>query len=651
MSVRPLPRSPQTLDTGSGGISGADIAAAGYFYLHRPPQLTDKDTIVIADFSNATGDPVFDGTLRQGLSVQLEQSPFLSLLSDQRIKRTLGLMNQPADTKLTPDVAKEVCERSNSSAVLEGSIANLGSQYVLGLRARNCRTGDILDEEQAQAKAKEDVLNVLSQIASTFRTRVGESLATVKDHDIPLIEATTSSLEALKAYSMAQAVNVQKGNAAAVKLFERATELDPNFALAQAHLGAALSGIGETVLAEERLRKAYELRDHASGPERLFIMFNYERDVTGDLEKALEVADQWTQTYPRDVRAHAFSAGFVTQGTGRYEKSIEEGKKAIALDADFVFGYGNLALSYFYLNLMPEAENTIRSASERKLEGPDLFVLQYYISFFRGDSAGMERQVALARGKRGVEDWMTQQRAMVAAYTGHLKQAREFSQRAVELAQRAGAHETAATYEGAAAAYEGLFGNAAEAKQRAAAALALSNGRDVKYAAAFALARAGDFSQSETLANELDRRFPEDTSVRYHYLPTLRALFALNGSQPEKAREELKRALPYERSMNGLSFTFCGVMYPAYVRGEAFLAGHQGAEAAAEFQKLIDHRGIMAADPAGALARLEIGRAWAAAGDKAKAKAAYQDFLTLWKDADADIPILKQVQAEFSKLP
>ena len=628
------------------------LSVAGYFSRHHTPTLTDRDTLVLADFKNTTGDGVFDEALRQGLAIQLEQSPFLSLISDQRIHQILALMTQPADAKLSPEIATEVCQRSNSAAVLEGSIASLGTQYVLGLRAKNCRTGEILDDEQATAARKEDVLNALSQIAGNFRTRVGESLASVKEHQVPLIEATTASLEALEAFSAAQAVNVSKGGAAAVALFKRAAELDPNFALAQAFLGVKYSGLGESLLANERLRKAYDLRDHTSDPEKFFIAVNYHRDVTGNLEKAHEAAELWAHTFPRDVRAHAFLTAFVPQGLGLYEQSIEQGRQAVATDPDFIFGYINPARSYLYLNRPQDTERVIGMASERKLDSEEFLVLRYYEGFLTGDKAGMDRQATLAKDRRGVEDRMAHAHALVSAYSGHVQQARELSRRAVDLAERAGNHERAATFQSAAAAYEALSGNTAEAKQRAVAALVLSAGRDVEYAAAFALARAGDFSRAEMLANDLDQRFPEDTSVRFHYLPTLRALAALNAGKPARAGEELETARQYELAMNGLSYiAFSGAMYPTYVRGEALLADHQGSAAAAEFQKLIDHPGIVLADPLGALAVLQTGRAWAVAGDHDKAKAAYQGFLKLWKDADADIPILKQAQAEYARLP
>jgi serine/threonine protein kinase len=627
------------------------IALGGYFYLHKSTKLTDKDTIVLADFANTTKDPVFDETLRQGLAVQLEQSPFLSLISDRRIRTTLRLMQQSPDAKLTPEVAQAVCERSGSAAVLEGSIASLGSQYVLGLRAKNCRTGEILDDQQAQVAKKEEVLNTLSQMASRFRTRVGESLATIKEHEVPLVEATTASLDAWKAYSAAFAVNASKGSAAAIPLFKRATELDPNFAQAQAHLGTAYSSIGELALAAEALKKAYALKSHSSDPEKFFITMNYEQNVTGNLEKAFETGELWAQTYPRDVRAHGLLSAFATEGTGRYEKSIEEGRKSIAIEPDFVFGYANAAWSYVFLDRPQEAENSVRAATDRKLESADLFLLRYYIAFLKGDNAAMDREIALAKDQPGADDWIMSQAAMVAAYYGHLQRARDLSRRAVDLAQSTGDKERAATYESGAAVYEALFGNSIEARQRAAAALELSKGRDLEYAAGFALARTKDLSRSALLAKNLELRFPGDTSVRFHYLPTLRALAALNGGNPAKAKEELQPAVRYELAMNGLSnVLFCGAMYPAYVRGEALLAEHKGAEAAAEFQKILDHRGVTLADPIAALARLQIGRAWALAGDTTKAKSAYRDFLTLWKDADSNIPILIQAKAEFARL-
>jgi tetratricopeptide (TPR) repeat protein/predicted Ser/Thr protein kinase len=627
------------------------LLAAGYFYLHRTPKLTDKDTIVLADFTNTTGDAVFDGTLRQGLAVQLEQSPFLSLVSEERIQQTLRLMGQPADARLTPELARQLCERTGSAAVLDGSIASLGSQYVLGLRAKNCRTGDVLDEEQAQAARKEHVLNALNQIASKFRTRVGESLTTVEKHDTPLAEATTPSLEALKAYSAAWNVAFSTGFANAVPLLKRAIEIDPKFAMAYAFLGRNYGDIGESVLSAESTSKAYELRDRASDREKFFIAASYDLQVTGNLEKAHQTCELWAQTYPRDPGPHGFLSAFIYPGLGKYEKSIEEAKKAIGLDPDNTPGYANLAYSSIYLDRLGEAEDALRRASARKLEIVDFLVLQYYIAFVKGDKAGMEREVTLAQGKSGAEDWIAQQEAFVSAYSGHLQRARMMSRRAVDLAQQAGQRERAALYEAGAAVWEALFGNAPAARRSAMEALELSKARDVEYGAAFALALAGDSSRSQALANELERRFPEDTSVRFNYQPTLRALFALNRGEPANAIKLLQIAVPYELAMPGIDlFGFFGTLYPVYVRGEAYLAAHKGAEAGAEFQKILDHRSLVFADPVGAVARLQLGRAFALSGEKTKARTGYQDFLALWKDADTDIPILKQAKAEYAKL-
>jgi serine/threonine protein kinase/tetratricopeptide (TPR) repeat protein len=635
----------------SAVVALAALAAGSYFYFHRPPKLTDKDTIILADFTNTTGDPVFDGTLRQGLAVQLEQSPFLSLVSDERIERTMGLMGQPHNAQLTPGIAREVCERTASAAVLEGSIANLGSQYVLGLGAIDCRTGSSLAKEQGQAARKEDVLDVLSQIASRFRSRVGESLPTVEKHDTPLADATTPSLEALKAYSAARRVSFAAGYAASVPLLERAIEIDPKFAMAHAFLGRIYGDIGESVLSAESTSKAYQLRDHTSERERFFITATYDRQVTGNLEKSHQTFVSWVQTYPRDAEAHAYFSGFTSIGRGKYQESIEEGKKAISLDPDFVPAYANVAYSYINLDRPEEAEDILRQASERKLETADYEILRYYIAFLKGDKAGMEKEAALGLGKSEAEDWMLHVEALSLARSGQLQLARGMSRRAVDLAQQSGQRERAAVFETGAAVWEAFVGNVAVARQKARDALNLSKGRDVEYGAAFALALVGDSSSSQALAKDLESRFPEDTSVRFSYMPTLRALLALNRGDPVHAIDLLQSAAPYELAAPGIDYYFFfGGLYPAYVRGEAYLAESRGTDAAAEFQKILDHRGIVVSDPIGALAHLQLGRAYVLSGDKAKAKAAYQDFLAIWKEADLNIPILQQAKAEYAKL-
>jgi eukaryotic-like serine/threonine-protein kinase len=630
------------------------LSVGGYFNLRRTPKLTEKDTIVLADFSNTTGDSVFDGTLRQGLAVQLEQSPFLSLISDERIQQMLKLMAKPADARLTPEVAREICERTASAAVLNGSVASLGSQYVLGLRAEDCRTGDVLAEEQVQAARKEDVLNALGQIASKFRTRVGESLTTVKKHDTPLAEATTPSLEALKAYSAGWKAVFSTGSAAAVPFFSRAIEIDPNFASAYAAVGRMYGDIGESALSAKNTSKAYELRDRGSDQEKFFITLSYDLQVTGNLEKGQQTCALWVQAYPRALIPHGLLSGDIYMAMGKREESVEEGKTAVSIDPDFSIGYVNLAASYMALERLDEAENTLQRASDRKLEIPDFFVLRYVIAFLKGDKVGMEREAALARERSGTDDWMSNSEGFVLAYSGHLEAARKLSQLAADLARKTERPDTQALYEADAAVREALFGNVSTARQRAVRALELSKSRDVAYGVGFALALTGDSSRSRGLTEDLSRRLPEDTRVQFTYAPTIRALLASNDSQPPKAVELLQTTIPYELgspTTGGSEFLLgAGNLYPAYVRGLAYLAAHQGAAAAGEFQKILDHRGIVISDPVGALAHLQLGRAYALSGDKTKAKSAYQDFLTLWKDADPDIPILKEAKAEYPKL-
>ena len=625
------------------------LAAAAYFSFHRPSKLTAKDMVVVAEFENKTGDPVFDQTLRQGLTVQLEQSPFITLVSDDGIKQALRLMNRPLETRLTPEVSREICERTGSSAVLEGSLASLGSQYILWLRARNCRTGEVLAAEQAQAERKEGVLHALSRIAIQIRNRLGESRATIQEHSTPLEQATTSSLEALKAYSAARSALFAHGFVAAIPHLERAIAIDPQFAMAQADLGFSSWNMGQTELGAEQVRKAYELRDRVSDRERLYILFLYDRQVTGNLQKELQTLESWEQMYPRDFMPPAVIGGWVTLGTGQYERGLQASQRAIRLNPDMPLSYIG-ALHNLLLDRYEEAADTLRRAAERNLEIPQYLVDRYYLAFLKGDQAGMDREVARATGEHA-EDWMSHNQALVLARSGRMEQARIMWERAIALAQQAGKRETAAIYEAAEAVCESHFGNGAAAKNRARAALGLAKGRDVVYAAAFALALSGDLSEPQMLAAELEKRFPEDTPVQFEYLPTLHALHALAHRAPPDAVERLQRAVPYDFAVPGTAFfAKFGGGYPAYVRGQAYLAAGRGQEAAAEFQKVLHHRGVVLADPIGALAHVHLGRAYTLSGDNAKAKSAYEAFLTLWKDADADLPILKQAKAEYAKL-
>ena len=626
------------------------IAVGAFYYFHRPAAVGAKGEIVLAEFVNRTGDPVFDETLRQGLAVQLEESPFLSIVSEERIQHTLALMGQPVGGRLTSDHAREVCERTASAAFLVGSIAPLGNQYILGMTAKSC-AGDILDQEQVQAARKEDVLNGLTRIARKFRERAGESLSTIREHETPLAEATTPSLEALRAYSAAWNAAFTTGFTAAVPLLQRAIALDSQFAMAHAFLGRIYADTGESVLSAESTSRAYQLRGRASDRERFFITFSYDRQITGNLANAQKTLELWTRTYPRDPDPHSLLSGFTTTGTAQYEKTIAEAKKAISLNPDATPAYLNLADACLALGRVAEAESALVRAAERKLEIADSLTLRYSIAFLRDDKSGMDRELAQANQKPGAEDWMLHLNALVSAYSGHLQQARTLSDRAVELALRGGQRERAALYKVGTSVWEGLFGDSSAAKRSAYTALELSKARDVEYGAGIALALAQDSSHAQALANDLESRFPEDTFVRYTCGPTLRALVAANHHETAKSVQMLQTTAPYELALTWTRlFGGFGNLYPVYVRGIAYLALHQGVEAAAEFQKILDHRGIVIADPIGALAHLQLARALILSGDKVKAKAAYQDFLALWRDADLSVPIFKQAKQEYLKL-
>jgi serine/threonine protein kinase/tetratricopeptide (TPR) repeat protein len=626
------------------------LAVCGWLFFSRKAHaLTDKDTIVLADFTNATGDPVFDGTLRQGLSVQLEQSPFLSIISDQQIQQTLQMMGEKPDARLTPEIARELCQRTGSAAVLDGSIAQIGAQYLLTLKALNCVSGESLASTEAQASDKSHVLDALGKTASEIRNKLGESLSTVQKFDTPLEQATTPSLEALKAFSSGFKIHTT-GDAAAIPFYKHAIELDPNFALAYAWLGVSFNDIGELSKDIESTRKAYGLRDRASEPEKYFITARFHKVVTGNLEKAEEALLLWIQAYPRSALPHIYLAGAIYPVTGQYAKAIEHGKEAIRLSPNFSPSYALPMFDYIALNRLDEAKATYEQAIERKLRNGFFPLLLYQIAFLQNDTAGMARQVASAAGTPGVEDWLLGLEADTAAYSGRLRAAREFSRQATDSAERAGEEEAAATYSAASGLREALFGYADAARRRASLAMKRPAGHDVQCVSALALAYAGDDRQAQALTAGLAQSFPEATIVRYNYLPTLRAKLALSNGNTSEALESLRAAAPYELGQTTYSIYRCTVMYPVYVRGEAYLAAHQGSEAAAEFQKILDHRGIVLNEPIGALAHLQIGRAYAMQGDTAKAKAAYQDFLTLWNDADPDIPILIAAKAEYSKL-
>jgi serine/threonine protein kinase/tetratricopeptide (TPR) repeat protein len=631
------------------------LSLGGWFhYARKAHALTEKDTIVLADFANKTGDSVFDDTLKQALSVSLRQSPFLNVLSDDKVIATLRMMTRPPDTRLTPDIARELCQRANSKAYIGGSIANLGSQYVVSLKAVNCQTGDDLAQEQTTASGREKVLDVLGGGATNLRTQLGESLASVGKFDAPLPQETTASLEALQAYSLGVRAQVGKGDSAAVPFFQRAIRLDPNFAAAYAWLSTSYTNLGETSLAAENMRRAYELRERLSEHEKFPIESLYYNYATGDLEKARQAYELWAQTYPRDVTPRN-NLGLIYSNLGQYDKALAEAHEAVRLDPNGLT-YANVVISYLSLNRLEEARATAQEAQEKKLDSPYLRVVLYQLAFLQNDVAGMAQQVAWASGKPGVEDTLLSSEADTAAYFGRLGKARDLSRQAVAAASSAEEKETAASYEADGALREALFGNSVEARQRATAALGLSTGREVQCGAALALALAGDGSRALALVDALGKQFPEDTIVQFNYLPTLRAKLALSrndtttsGANSSKAIEALQAATSYELGTPG-SGAFTPVLFPVYMRGEAYLAAHDGTEAAGEFQKILGHRGVVGNAAIGALAHLDLGRAYALQGDKDKARTKYQDFLTLWKDADPDIPILNQARAEYAKL-
>jgi eukaryotic-like serine/threonine-protein kinase len=632
------------------------LAVGGWLFFSRKAHaLTDKDTIVLADFTNTTDDAVFDDTLRQGLSIQLEQSPFLSMISDSKINQTLKLMGHHAGDALTPELTREVCQRTGSKAMVTSSIAGLGSQYVIGLEAVDCQSGDLLTEAQEQAASKEGVLKALDAAAVRLRSKLGESLSSVQEYATPLADATTPSLEALKAYSLGRKTRYAKGDAAALPFYKRAVELDPNFATAYLGLSVSYFNLNEAGLAAEEARKAYELREKVSERERLGIEATYYNFTTGELEKAAQTFELWQQTYPRNASAYT-DLGAIYTNLGNYEKALNEQREAMRLEPNSVLTYSNLGLANVNLNRLDEAEAVYKQADERRLEGEGLLMNRYLLAFLKGDAAGMERFASAAMGKPGLEDFMLAAQADTQAWYGKMKNARELARRSMDSAKHNDAKETAAGYQAESALREVEIGNRAQAREDANAALKLAPSRDVRAMAALALARAGDTAAAEKLAAELDKTFPLDTLVQRYWLPTIRAAVAMERKDSNRAVELLKETSAIELGdPNGFV-----IFVPVYVRGEAYLTLGDGERAAAEFQKFVDHRGAVNNFPLGALARLGLARAYAleaksaqgtgAEAAHAKARAAYQDFLALWKDADPDIPILKQAKAEYAKL-
>jgi class 3 adenylate cyclase/tetratricopeptide (TPR) repeat protein len=625
------------------------LAGGLYYRSHQNKPLTDKDTIVLADFTNTTGDPVFDGTLRQGLASQLEQSPFISLVSDSRIAQTLTLMSQLKDARLTPELARAVGQRSGSAATIEGSISALGNQYVLGLKAVNCRNGDLLAQEQVTAGGKEQVLQALGEAANKLRRKIGESLASVQKYDALPEDITTPSLEALQAYALGiKAIDVTNDYLAAIPFFQRAVSLDPNFAMAYLLLGESYQPQGEIGLAAENARKAYALRDRTSDHEKLHISSFYEYIVTGNLEAARRSYDLFAQTYPRDEDAQV-SLWLIYTAFGDYEKAYIAAQQAFKINPASSNNYVSLIYALQWLNRLDQAKATAQDAHVKKLDSPWTPLILYIIDFLEQNTAGMERNAAAAMGTPGVEDQMLFLESETAAYAGEFPKARELTRRAADSARRAQEKETAAEYLGHNAVREAIVGSSAVAKEDAQSAIAEINGKNAEGFSAIAFALTGDAANANRLMGDLGKRFSQDTIVRFDYLPMARAGVALTTGNAANAIEALTVTSSYELGHTNNDFTFA--LYPVYLRGEAYLAAKNGSAAITEFQKILDHSGVVGNEPIGALAHLGLGRAYALSADSTKAKSAYQDFFVLWKSADPDIPVLKQAKAEYGKLP
>jgi DNA-binding winged helix-turn-helix (wHTH) protein/Tfp pilus assembly protein PilF len=623
----------------------AAIAVGAYLFTRRAPILIGQDTIVLADFANSTGDAIFDDTLKTALHVSLRQSPFLNVLPDSGVTRSLQLMTRPASTKLTPEVARELCQRAGSKAYVAGSIANLGSEYVLGLKAVNCQSGDTLAEEQVTAASKEKVLDALGKAASQLRTELGESLATVKKFDVPLEEATTSSLEALKAYSLGD--------------YQHAIELDPNFAAGYLAVGTKLT-LSERGRTAEYITKAFELREHASEREKLTITGVYYSSVTGELDKAAQTLREDIKSYPREAAAPYDNLGGVYAQQGQYEKAAEVTRQSLALAPDYIFSYSNLANYVLALQRFNEALPIIHGALARNVDDRIAHNALYALAFLGADSTAMAEQQRWFGSKPEYENVGLALASDTEAYAGHLRKAREVTKQSVSSAIRAGDKESGAIWQENAALRDAVYGNAAEARASAAEALKLAPGsQGAEAEAALAFAMAGDTARAESLAQDLEKRYPLDTQTQSLWLPAIQAQLALDRRNSTVALNALQAASSIE--LGQIMFVInTSCLYPVYVRGEAYLAAGQGSAAAAEFQKILDHSGIVWNCWTGALAHLGVARANALQAQtsqgadadlaRTRALAAYKHFLTLWKDADPDIPVLRQARAEYAKL-
>ncbi len=627
------------------------LAVSGvlYYRSHQSRPLTATDTIVLADFSNSTSDAVFDDTLKQALATRLQESPFLVILPDRSVRDTLNLMGHSPEERISADVAREICLRSGSKAMIAGSIASLGSAYLVGLKAEDCVTGTTMAVKQEQAASKDEVLEAVDRATTGLRKDLGESLNTIQKFDTPLAQATTPSLEALKSYSLGTKTLAIKGDVAAIPFYQRAIDLDPNFALAYSSLGTAYGNLRESDLATENYQKAFDLRRRVSIREDYVISAFYYNDVTGDLEKSDQTYELYSEAYPRAWTPHN-NLGCNYASLGQWDKAVAETVEANRLGPDVGSTYEELVEYYCRLNRLGESKAIYERAMARHIDIPDLHTFRYGVAFLEHDTKEMQRQADWAMGKPGVEDISLSFQSDTEAYSGHLAKAQELSQRATESARRSDEKETAAKRELNAALREAEFGNPAEAHRQALDALTISTARSVRILVAMVLARTGDTLRAEKMADELQKQNPVNTKMNFYWLPVIRAAVQINRKDPGKAIEVLQATAPYELGLAGPLPEIGALLYPVYLRGQAYLMLHDGKSAATEFQKFADNRAMVINSPLGPLARLNLARAYAMQGDSAEATAAYQEFLTIWKDADPDVPVLKQAKAEYAKL-
>jgi eukaryotic-like serine/threonine-protein kinase len=621
-------------------ILAAALAGGYYLRTRSSAKLTEKDSVLLADFVNTTGDPVFDGTLKQALAVQLEQSPYLNIVPDQTIRKALEFMGRSKDERATGSVAREICEREHIKAMLSGSIATLGSQYVVALDATNCATGDSLAREQVTAATKEAVLPAVGKAASSLRGKLGESLASIQKFDTPVTEATTSSLEALNAYAAADQMRNGGGEAESLPLFQRAVELDPNFAMAYARMAAIYNNLGEEDRSVEAARKAFDLKDRVSERERFYITDHF-YTATGDIDKDRETLEMAERTYPNDSSAYANLALEYGLYYGQFDKAIVQADEFTRLEPSAPFGYSHSGGGYMALNRIEEARSVLQRAVDAKADNLFVHQLSYEAAFLASDSDGMQRQMKWAEGKPS-EYLLLNESASVAAAQGQMQKAADLFARSTKVTDRLGFKESTADTQAYWAVDQAEVGNAAKVRELAASSSALAHGRSNMESLAMALAMIGD-GRAQAITEDLSKRFPDDTLLHNVWVPCAQALTALNRKTPEPGIATLQAATPYELG------TSLG-LFPIYVRGLVYLQAKRGAEAAAEFQKIVDHRGIAPVAPEHSLAKLGLGRAYVLIGDSAKARTAYQDFLALWKDADPDVPIFKEAKAEYEKL-